>query len=708
MKPEINKEILHEDECSSSCDCTCKNTQHHAHHHDDCTESSTHSHCCCCHEDDEEEEEEETSLKKIILSAVLFAMALFLEHLPIFAENAPFIEGLHINYIIIKGLYAALYLASYLLVGKNVIQGAIKNLRKGNLFGEQFLMSVASIGAIFVGEYMEAVAVMLFYSVGEFFQDYAVDKSRDSIQALMDIRPDKATVLRNGKTEVVSPESVNIGELIQIKPGERIPLDGTIESGESFADTSALTGESVPRKISSGDTVLAGFINTTGVITVKVEKTFGDSTATRILKLTQKASAVKAKSEKFITRFAKVYTPIVCICAVAVALIPPIVLKVVNPELLTRYGFSTWIYRALMFLVVSCPCALVISIPMTFFSGIGAASAAGILVKGSNFIEKLAKATTIVFDKTGTLTQGVFNVSKIIPANGTDETQLLSLAAHAEYYSQHPISTSIKLAHSEASNGECCSKVLRENAQEIAGHGIKINLDGKTVLVGSSKLMEKEKISDFCPYTEKTQGTVIYVALEGVYKGCIIISDKTKPEAAQTLKELKKLGIHKTAMLTGDSEETALAVAEEIGIDDVYAQLLPEDKVSRITELKQKSANESIAFVGDGINDAPVLACADVGIAMGALGSDAAIEAADIVIMDDNLSRLKAGIKIARKTTAIVKENLIFSIGVKVAIMILGAAGIANMWVAVFGDVGVCFLAVLNAMRALSVRKDTK
>lgn len=708
MKPEINKEILHEDECDSSCDCTCKNTQHHAHHHDDCTESSTHSHCCCCHEDDDDEEEEETSLKKIILSAVLFAMALFLEHLPIFAENSPFIEGLQINYIIIKGLYAALYLASYLLVGKNVIQGAIKNLRKGNLFGEQFLMSVASIGAIFVGEYMEAVAVMLFYSVGEFFQDYAVDKSRDSIQALMDIRPDKATVLRNGKTEVVSPESVNIGELIQIKPGERIPLDGTIESGESFADTSALTGESVPRKISSGDTVLAGFINTTGVITVKVEKTFGDSTATRILKLTQKASAVKAKSEKFITRFAKVYTPIVCICAVAVALIPPIVLKVVNPELLTRYGFSTWIYRALMFLVVSCPCALVISIPMTFFSGIGAASAAGILVKGSNFIEKLAKATTIVFDKTGTLTQGVFNVSKIIPANGTDETQLLSLAAHAEYYSQHPISTSIKLAHSEASNGDCCSKVLRENAQEIAGHGIKINLDGKTVLVGSSKLMEKEKISDFCPYTEKTQGTVIYVALEGVYKGCIIISDKTKPEAAQTLKELKKLGIHKTAMLTGDSEETALAVAEEIGIDDVYAQLLPEDKVSRITELKQKSANESIAFVGDGINDAPVLACADVGIAMGALGSDAAIEAADIVIMDDNLSRLKTGIKIARKTTAIVKENLIFSIGVKVAIMILGAAGIANMWVAVFGDVGVCFLAVLNAMRALSVRKDTK
>lgn len=686
----------------------CKNEhEHHRHKHS----------CPCCHshdcgdEEDEHEEEGELSLRQIICAIVLFGAALAVEHLSVFRQILGSIQFGSIG--IQRLVFLVLYFVAYIICGKNVIKSAVKNILHGEIFDEKFLMSIASVGAIFVGEIGEAVAVMIFYNLGEFFQDYAVDKSRNSISALMDIRPDKAFVVRNGKVEEEKPENVKIGEIIEVKPGERVALDGEIEEGSSFMDTSALTGESVPRKVEKGSAILAGFVNSEGVVRIRVTKTYGESAVTRILELTEKAAEAKAKSEKFITRFAKYYTPIVCILALCVAVLPPLALSVFAPEIFAQYGWHTWIYRALMFLVVSCPCALVISVPLSFFSGIGAASRHGILIKGSNYIEALSKVDTAVFDKTGTLTKGTFAVSKVFAVEGVGEDELLSLAAHAEYYSVHPISKSLCSAHQKMNlkNGldnSCCELCIRKNAREISGHGIKIELDQKTVLAGNEKLLEKENIQidpkiKIQLEEKKLAGTTVHVAENGVYKGCIVISDELKKDAKKTIGALKKCGVRQTAMLTGDNQKTAQIVAGELGIDRLFAGLLPEDKVNRVKELiEQKTQKKgSLVYVGDGINDSPVLACADVGVAMGALGSDAAIEAADVVIMDDKPERLIDAIKISRSTMAVVWQNVVLSLGIKVAIMVLGTLGITGMWLAVFGDVGVTFFAVLNAMRIL-------
>ena len=686
----------------------CKNEhEHHRHKHS----------CPCCHshdcgdEEDEHEEEGELSLRQIICAIVLFGAALAVEHLSVFRQILGSIQFGSIG--IQRLVFLVLYFVAYIICGKNVIKSAVKNILHGEIFDEKFLMSIASVGAIFVGEIGEAVAVMIFYNLGEFFQDYAVDKSRNSISALMDIRPDKAFVVRNGKVEEEKPENVKIGEIIEVKPGERVALDGEIEEGSSFMDTSALTGESVPRKVEKGSAILAGFVNSEGVVRIRVTKTYGESAVTRILELTEKAAEAKAKSEKFITRFAKYYTPIVCILALCVAVLPPLALSVFAPEIFAQYGWHTWIYRALMFLVVSCPCALVISVPLSFFSGIGAASRHGILIKGSNYIEALSKVDTAVFDKTGTLTKGTFAVSKVFAVEGVGEDELLSLAAHAEYYSVHPISKSLCSAHQKMNlkNGlgnSCCELCIRKNAREISGHGIKIELDQKTVLAGNEKLLEKENIQidpkiKIQLEEKKLAGTTVHVAENGVYKGCIVISDELKKDAKKTIGALKKCGVRQTAMLTGDNQKTAQIVAGELGIDRLFAGLLPEDKVNRVKELiEQKTQKKgSLVYVGDGINDSPVLACADVGVAMGALGSDAAIEAADVVIMDDKPERLIDAIKISRSTMAVVWQNVVLSLGIKVAIMVLGTLGVTGMWLAVFGDVGVTFFAILNAMRIL-------
>lgn len=686
----------------------CKNGhEHHRHKHS----------CPCCHshdcgdEEDEHEEEGELSLRQIICAIVLFGAALAVEHLSVFRQILGSIQFGSIG--IQRLVFLVLYFVAYIICGKNVIKSAVKNILHGEIFDEKFLMSIASVGAIFVGEIGEAVAVMIFYNLGEFFQDYAVDKSRNSISALMDIRPDKAFVVRNGKVEEEKPENVKIGEIIEVKPGERVALDGEIEEGSSFMDTSALTGESVPRKVEKGSAILAGFVNSEGVVRIRVTKTYGESAVTRILELTEKAAEAKSKSEKFITRFAKYYTPIVCILALCVAVLPPLALSVFAPEIFAQYGWHTWIYRALMFLVVSCPCALVISVPLSFFSGIGAASRHGILIKGSNYIEALSKVDTAVFDKTGTLTKGTFAVSKVFAVEGVGEDELLALAAHAEYYSVHPISKSLCSAHQKMNlkNGlgnSCCELCIRKNAREISGHGIKIELDQKTVLAGNEKLLEKENIQidpkiKIQLEEKKLAGTTVHVAENGVYKGCIVISDELKKDAKKTIGALKKCGVRQTAMLTGDNQKTAQIVAGELGIDRLFAGLLPEDKVNRVKELiEQKTQKKgSLVYVGDGINDSPVLACADVGVAMGALGSDAAIEAADVVIMDDKPERLIDAIKISRSTMAVVWQNVVLSLGIKVAIMVLGTLGVTGMWLAVFGDVGVTFFAVLNAMRIL-------
>ena len=686
----------------------CKNEhEHHRHKHS----------CPCCHshdcgdEEGEHEEEGELSLRQIICAIVLFGAALAVEHLSVFRQILGSIQFGSIG--IQRLVFLILYFSAYIICGKNVIKSAVKNILHGEIFDEKFLMSIASVGAIFVGEIGEAVAVMIFYNLGEFFQDYAVDKSRNSISALMDIRPDKAFVVRNGKVEEEKPENVKIGEIIEVKPGERVALDGEIEEGSSFMDTSALTGESVPRKVEKGSAILAGFVNSEGVVRIRVTKTYGESAVTRILELTEKAAEAKAKSEKFITRFAKYYTPIVCILALCVAVLPPLALSVFAPEIFAQYGWHTWIYRALMFLVVSCPCALVISVPLSFFSGIGAASRHGILIKGSNYIEALSKVDTAVFDKTGTLTKGTFAVSKVFAVEGVGEDELLALAAHAEYYSVHPISKSLCSAHQKMNlkNGldnSCCELCIRKNAREISGHGIKIELDQKTVLAGNEKLLEKENIQidpkiKIQLEEKKLAGTTVHVAENGVYKGCIVISDELKKDAKKTIGALKKCGVRQTAMLTGDNQKTAQIVAGELGIDRLFAGLLPEDKVNRVKELiEQKTQKKgSLVYVGDGINDSPVLACADVGVAMGALGSDAAIEAADVVIMDDKPERLIDAIKISRSTIAVVWQNVVLSLGIKIAIMVLGTLGVTGMWLAVFGDVGVTFFAVLNAMRIL-------
>lgn len=585
-------------------------------------------------------------------------------------------------------LQIALFIISYIIVGGDVVKRAVKNIFKGQVFDENFLMSIATIGAFFIGEYPEGVAVMLFYQVGELFQSYAVGKSRKSIASLMDIRPDYANVKKGDELVKVDPDEVQIGDIIVIKAGEKIPLDGKVIEGSSMIDTSALTGESVPREVEVGSDILSGCININGIITAEVTKEFGESTVSKILDLVENASSKKSNSEQFITKFARYYTPVVVIIAVFLAIIPPLVIDGAT--------FSDWIYRALAFLVVSCPCALVISIPLSFFGGIGGASKKGVLVKGSNYLEALAETEIVVFDKTGTLTKGVFNVQEIHP-EGVSKEELLELTAHAESYSNHPISLSLKRAYSkEIDNGRI------SDVEEISGHGVIATVDGKKVMAGNIKLM---KMMDIPYFKGELIGTIVHVAVNNKYIGYIVIADEVKEDSAQAIKELKAANIKQTVMLTGDNKSIGSKVAKELGLDKVYAELLPADKVEKLEELfSQKSKKGKLAFVGDGINDAPVLARADIGIAMGGLGSDAAIEAADVVIMTDEPSKIATAMKISKKTLKIAHQNIVFAIGIKIIVLILSAFGITTMWAAIFADVGVTIIAVLNAFRALNVK----
>ena len=589
-----------------------------------------------------------------------------------------------------KQIELIVFLASYMLVGAPVVLRAVKGILRGQVFDENFLMSVATIGAFFVGDYAEGVAVMLFYLVGELFQAVAVGHSRKSISALMDIRPDYANLKVQDGLKKVSPEDVRVGDVIVVKPGEKVPLDGKVLEGFSMVDTAALTGESLPRDMEPGSMALSGFINKNGILTIEVTKDFEESTVSKILDLVQNASSRKATAEKFISRFARVYTPIVVYAALAIAVIPPL--------LIDGATFSQWIYRALVFLVVSCPCALVISIPLGFFGGIGGASKKGIMVKGSNYLEALNKVEMVVFDKTGTLTKGIFKVTAVNPQDGFTTTELLEYAAYAESYSNHPIALSIVDAYA--------SKIEQDRIdqyEEIPGHGIKVRIGGKKVGAGNAKLMKQENI-DFREV--ETLGTVVHIAIDHVYAGNIVISDEVKEDAASAIKALKALGIKKTVMLTGDLKATGDKIGKQLGLDEVYSELLPADKVERFEYFEtHKSSGGKIAFVGDGINDAPVLARADIGIAMGGLGSDAAIEAADIVIMTDEPSKIVTAIKIAKRTRNIVYQNIAFALGVKLLVLILGAFGIATMWEAVFADVGVAVIAILNAMRVLNVKE---
>ncbi len=576
-----------------------------------------------------------------------------------------------------------LFGASYLLIGGEVVLTAIKNIAKGQVFDENFLMTVATIGAFTINQYPEAVAVMLFYEIGETIQGYAVNKSRSSISSLMDIRADYANIIIDGKEKKVSPETVKVEDVILVKPGEKVPLDGVVIEGESFIDTSALTGESVPRKIVPNDEILSGGINTSGLLKVKVTKKFGESTVSRILEMVENAASKKADTEKFITKFAKVYTPIVVVLAILIAVIPSIFIK--------DALFSTWLYRALVFLVVSCPCALVVSVPLGFFAGIGGASKKGVLVKGSNYLELLKDLETVVFDKTGTLTEGVFSVTEI-NTNGIDKEKLIEVAAMAESFSNHPIAISIIKEYGK----EIDKEVIREY-KEISGHGIKAVINNEEVLVGNSKLMNEFNIL----YNEVDSiGTVVYCAINGEFKGSIVISDKIKENAVEALINLKKAGVKKTVMLTGDNKKTAYKVGEKINIDEVHSELLPLDKVKEVEEImKRSNKNGKLAFVGDGVNDAPVLARADIGIAMGGIGSDAAIEAADIVLMKDDINALVDAINVSKKTNKILWQNIVFALGIKILVMVLGTFGIANMWTAVFADVGVTIIAIINSTR---------
>ena len=579
----------------------------------------------------------------------------------------------------------AFLIVSYVILGGDVVWQAVRNISKGRVFDEHFLMSVSTIGAFVIGEYPEAVAVMLFYQVGEFFQSLAVKRSRKSISDLMDIRPDSATVRRNGELITISPENVSIGEIIIVKPGEKIPLDGVVLDGDSMLDTRALTGESVPRSVHKGDEALSGCMNQTGVLMIKTTKAFGESTASKIIDLVENASSRKAPTENFITTFARYYTPVVVILAAFLAILPPIILG---------GGWTEWIRRGFVFLVVSCPCALVISIPLTFFGGIGAASKRGVLVKGSNYLEALNNVSVIVFDKTGTLTKGVFNVTDILPANGFSKEQVLEYAAEAESFSNHPIAKSILAAYEK----EIDQSVISDY-KEISGYGISVMAGEKKVFAGNTKLMDTECIE----YTTcEKAGTKVYLAVDGQYAGCILITDEVKPDSKKAISDLKHIGVEKTVMLTGDDEKIGKSVAEELQLDEYYAQLLPDQKVEKVELLDgKKRPGSKLAFVGDGINDAPVLARADVGIAMGGLGSDAAIEAADVVLMTDEPSKLVDAIEVAKATKQIVMQNIVIALGIKSVFLILGALGIAGMWEAVFGDVGVTIIAVLNAMRIL-------
>ncbi|KYH28879.1 MULTISPECIES: heavy metal translocating P-type ATPase [Clostridium] len=632
-----------------------KNTHSHEHHHD-------HS-----HGDDSKDNKGE--LLKLAIGAALFLGAV----------------TLNLSY----NIELALFIISYILVGGEIVLRALKNVIRGQVFDENFLMSLATLGAFAIGEFPEGVSVMLFYQVGELFQDIAVNRSRKSISELMNIRPDYANLKVGNNTKIVSPEEVKVGDIIVVKPGEKVPLDGKIIEGKSMLDTSALTGESVPREVKEDDEVLSGFINKNGLLTIKVEKAFGESTVARILNLVENASSKKAPTENFITKFARYYTPAVVITALALAIIPPIVLS--------QATFSQWLYRALVFLVVSCPCALVVSIPLGFFGGIGGASKKGILIKGGNYLEALNDVETIVFDKTGTLTKGVFKVTDINAKSDIAKRELLKYAAFAEAYSNHPIAISIMKEY-----GNEIDKEKIEDYNEISGHGTKIRLkDGKNLLVGNDKLMIKENIT-----FDKVEaaGTVVYVAVDKEYVGYIVISDEIKEDSKQAINALKDIGIKKTIMLTGDSNLVGEKVAKDLGLDEAYTELLPDQKVDKLEEIdKEKSPKGKIVFVGDGINDAPVLARADIGIAMGGLGSDAAIEAADVVIMTDEPSKIASAIKIAKRTKGIIYQNIVFALGIKALVLILGAFGLATMWEAVFADVGVAVIAVLNAMRALKV-----
>ena len=607
---------------------------------------------------------------KIIIALILFCIALIVKF------NNEWINNI-------------IYIISYIIVGFEIVKKAVRNIFRGKVFDENFLMTVATIGAFCIGEFPEAVAVMLFYQIGELFQSYAVDKSRKSISNLMDIRPDYANVERDGKIQKVDPEDVKIGEIIIVKPGEKIPLDGCVVEGKSSLDTKALTGESLPREILEGEEVLSGCINLNGLIKVEVTKEFGESTVSKILDLVENASSKKSKSENFITKFAAYYTPIVVIIAVILAIVPPLVIE--------NAVFSDWLYRALSFLVVSCPCALVISIPLSFFGGIGGASKMGVLIKGSNYLEALANTEIVVFDKTGTLTEGVFEVQKVKAIDISVE-ELLKLTAYAENYSNHPISLSVKKAYNKAIDEKQIVKT-----QELSGRGIVATIGKKEILVGNEKLMKEKQIN-----FEKCDdiGTILYVAIDKKYAGYILISDRIKEDSVKAISNLKKNNVKQTVMLTGDRKDVGERVAKQLGIDKVYTELLPDGKVEKVEELlKKKSEKGKLAFVGDGINDAPVLAISDIGIAMGGLGSDAAIEAADVVLMTDEPSKIVNAIQLSKKTMRIVKENIIFAILVKVIVLILSALGISTMWEAVFADVGVSILAIINALRVLRVKK---
>lgn len=642
-------------------------------------------------------------LIKVILSAVMLFLGMLAEHSVIDISGICAKTGIFTEH----NVMLIWFLAAYIIIGGEVLREAAQNILRGQVFDENFLMAIASLGAFFVGEYPEALAVMLFYQIGEMFQSYAVNRSRRSISELMDIKPDVAYIKENDGTILkVHPDEVKIGQIIVVKPGEKVPIDGKVVKGSGTLDTSALTGESLPSEVEAGDEVISGSISVNGVLEIEVLKEFGQSTVSKILEMVENAGNKKAPTEKFITRFARYYTPIVVFLALALAVIPPVVEGVFIADGITGAIFSKWIYRALSFLVTSCPCALVISVPLSFFGGIGGAGSKGILVKGSSYLEMLAKCDTVVFDKTGTLTKGNFKVNNILPAEGEDKEHLLYTAALAEYYSNHPISESLK---NELKTGnpelyermadEASSADISDGYEEISGHGIKAKTSEGFILAGNKRLMDRENVT--CDTIEQ-MGTIVYIAQDGKYLGAIVIADEIKEQSQEAIKALKENGILRTVMLTGDKKKIGEYVGEKLGLDQVYAELLPADKVSHVEEIL-KSTEGRVAFAGDGINDAPVLARADIGIAMGALGSDAAIEAADVVLMDDNPLGIAKAIRIAKKTVQIVKQNIVFAISVKILILLLCAAGLVGMWAAVFADVGVSFIAILNALRAMRI-----
>lgn len=690
-KKDINK-------CENTS-CGCHKHQHvHEHEHEHCHDeqchcheghgNSGHSHACGC-------EGEHIDNKKLIAGVAVFIVAFIAFHIPGLFDS--------FGVEIMDTVEFLVFFALYMLTARDIVLNAIKNVFKGKALDEQFLMTIASLGAFFVGEYSEACAVMLFYLVGEAFQDYAVDKSRKSIVDLMDIRPDVANIIsKDGSIKVVDPHKVKVGDIILVKPGEKIPLDGIILEGHGDIDTKALTGESLPKEVGENSEVISGSISINGTLTIKAAKSFGESTVSKILEMVEHVSEKKAKTEKFITRFAKVYTPIVVVLAIAIAVVVPVYNSLFNGADITDfYGvWNDWVYRALTFLVISCPCALVVSVPLSFFAGVGLASSKGILVKGTNYLEVMAECKKVVCDKTGTLTEGTFNIVKV--ESNVDELELIKIATVAEMLSSHPIALSFReyLINKDIESFEQLEKEQNKiKIENVPGKGIIANYDGANILAGNEKLLKEQKV-EFNSVQEV--GTIVYVAKDGKYLGYVVIVDKIKEDSKQAIVDLKKLGVEEIIMLTGDKKEIAKQVADELWVDEVYAELLPDDKVEKLEALLDDK--HKLAFVGDGINDAPVLARADVGIAMGALGSDAAIEAADVVIMDDSLKGIVNVIKIARKTKSIAKENIVFALTVKIAILVLASVGIATMWAAVFADVGVCVLAIINAMRCSKYR----